>query len=46
MIFLENKDMDDVLAKLAVARIHLAKVYCNLILEQDMAQQRHRPSGK
>ncbi|KGL98198.1 Protein phosphatase 1 regulatory subunit 36, partial [Charadrius vociferus] len=46
MIFLENKDMDDVLAKLAVARIHLAKVYCNLVLERGMAQQRHRPSGK
>ncbi|KAM6392967.1 protein phosphatase 1 regulatory subunit 36 [Pluvialis apricaria] len=46
MIFLEKKDMDDVLAKLVVARIHLAKVYCNLILERGTAQQRHMPSGK
>ncbi|NXN65047.1 PPR36 phosphatase, partial [Himantopus himantopus] len=46
MIFLEKKEMDDVLAKLAVSRIHLAKVYCNLILERGMAQQRHMPSGK
>ncbi|KFQ74881.1 Protein phosphatase 1 regulatory subunit 36, partial [Phoenicopterus ruber ruber] len=46
MIFLEKKEMDDMLAKLAVARIHLAKVYCNLILERGMAQQRHMPGGK
>ncbi|KFV93974.1 Protein phosphatase 1 regulatory subunit 36, partial [Fulmarus glacialis] len=46
MIFLEKKEMDDVLAKLAVARIHLAKVYCNRILGQGMAQQHHMPTGK
>nr|XP_047936626.1 protein phosphatase 1 regulatory subunit 36 isoform X4 [Anser cygnoides] len=46
MIFLENKEMDDVLAKLAVARIHLAKVYSNFILGRGMAQQSHSPSGK
>ncbi|XP_009500413.2 protein phosphatase 1 regulatory subunit 36 [Phalacrocorax carbo] len=47
MIILEKKDMDDVLAKLAVARIHLAKVYCKLILGRGgMAQQHHMPSGK
>ncbi|CAN0189197.1 unnamed protein product [Bubo scandiacus] len=34
------------LAKLAVARIHLATVYCNLILRRGMAQQYHMPSGK
>ncbi|XP_066854566.1 protein phosphatase 1 regulatory subunit 36 isoform X2 [Anser cygnoides] len=46
MIFLENKEMDDVLAKLAVARIHLAKVYSNFIFGRGMAQQSHSPSGK
>ncbi|KAM9239166.1 LOW QUALITY PROTEIN: protein phosphatase 1 regulatory subunit 36 [Leptosomus discolor] len=46
MIFLEKKEMDDVLAKLAATRIHLAKVYCNLILGQGMAQQHPMPSGK
>ncbi|KAK4822691.1 hypothetical protein QYF61_019560, partial [Mycteria americana] len=46
MIFLEKKEMDDVLAKLAVARIHLAKAYCNLILGGGMAEQLHMPSGK
>ncbi|NXG85634.1 PPR36 phosphatase, partial [Stercorarius parasiticus] len=46
MIFLEKKEMDDVLAKLAVARIHLAMVYCNFILERGMACQRHTPGGK
>ncbi|NXH67994.1 PPR36 phosphatase, partial [Hydrobates tethys] len=46
MIFLEKKEMDDVLAKLAVARIRLAKVYCNLILGRGMAQQHHMPTGK
>lgn len=46
MIFLEKKEMDDVLAKLAVARIHLAKVYSHLILERGMAQQHRMPSGK
>ncbi|NXQ83260.1 PPR36 phosphatase, partial [Nyctibius grandis] len=45
-ILLGKKEKDDVLAKLAVARIHLAKVYCNLILQRGMAQQRHMPSGK
>ncbi|KFQ82755.1 Protein phosphatase 1 regulatory subunit 36, partial [Phaethon lepturus] len=46
MIFLEKKEMDDVLSKLAVARIHLAKVYCNLILKRGMAWQHHMPGGK
>ena len=46
MIFLENKEMDDVLAKLAVSRIHLAKVYTNFILGRGMAQQSNSPSGK
>lgn len=46
MIFFEKKEMDDVLAKLAVARIHLAKMYCNLILGRGMAQQCHMPSAK
>ncbi|KAM7110187.1 protein phosphatase 1 regulatory subunit 36 [Ciconia maguari] len=46
MIFLEKKEMDHVLAKLAVARIHLAKAYCNLILGRGMAEQLHMPSGK
>ncbi|NXH13088.1 PPR36 phosphatase, partial [Bucco capensis] len=46
MIFLENKEMDDVLVKLAGARIHLAKVYSKLVLGQGMAQQHHMTSGK
>lgn len=47
MIFLEKKEMDDVLAKLAMARIHLAKVYCSLILGRGgMAQRCHVPGGK
>ncbi|KFV92948.1 Protein phosphatase 1 regulatory subunit 36, partial [Eurypyga helias] len=46
MIFVEKKEMDEVLVKLAVARIHLAKVYANLTLEQGMAQQQHKPGGK
>ncbi|NWU55959.1 PPR36 phosphatase, partial [Dromas ardeola] len=46
MIFLEKKEMDDVLAKLAVARIHLATVYCKFILERGMARQRHMHGGK
>ncbi|NXN49082.1 PPR36 phosphatase, partial [Rynchops niger] len=46
MILLEKKEMDDVLAKLAVARIHLAMVYSNFILERVMARQRHMPGGK
>ncbi|NXJ69786.1 PPR36 phosphatase, partial [Rostratula benghalensis] len=46
MIFVEKKEMDNVLAKLVVARIHLAKVYCNLILERVIARQRHVPSGR
>ncbi|KFV60111.1 Protein phosphatase 1 regulatory subunit 36, partial [Tyto alba] len=46
MIFLKNKEMDNVLAKLAVAKIHLAKVYCNLILRGGTAQQHHMPHGK
>ncbi|NXW40296.1 PPR36 phosphatase, partial [Nyctiprogne leucopyga] len=45
-IFLENREMDDVLAKLQVARIHLAKMYGNLLLQRGMAEQRHKPSGK
>ncbi|NXT02064.1 PPR36 phosphatase, partial [Jacana jacana] len=46
MIFVEKKEMDDVLAKLVMARIHLAKVYCKLILERGMARQRPVPSGR
>ncbi|NXP55997.1 PPR36 phosphatase, partial [Heliornis fulica] len=46
MIFVEMKEMDNVLAKLAVARIHLAKAYSNLLLGRGMAQQHHRPSGR
>ncbi|NWW47540.1 PPR36 phosphatase, partial [Pedionomus torquatus] len=46
MIYVEKKEMDDVMANLVVARIHLAKVYCNLILEQGMARQCHMPSGR
>ncbi|NXY77946.1 PPR36 phosphatase, partial [Glareola pratincola] len=46
VIFLEKKEMDDVLAKLAVARIHLAMVYCNFILERGMARQSHMRGGK
>uniref|UniRef100_A0A8C3KKN7 Protein phosphatase 1 regulatory subunit 36 n=1 Tax=Calidris pygmaea TaxID=425635 RepID=A0A8C3KKN7_9CHAR len=46
MIFVEKKEMDNVLAKLVVARIHLAKVYSNLILERGMAWQHHVPSGR
>ncbi|NXJ00034.1 PPR36 phosphatase, partial [Psophia crepitans] len=46
MIFVKMKEMDDVLAKLAVARIRLAKAYSNLILERGTAQQHHTPSGK
>ncbi|KAM9291431.1 LOW QUALITY PROTEIN: protein phosphatase 1 regulatory subunit 36 [Morus bassanus] len=46
MIILEKKEMDDVLAKLAEARIHFAKVYCKLILGRGgTAQQCHMPSG-
>ncbi|OXB59806.1 hypothetical protein ASZ78_008907 [Callipepla squamata] len=39
VIFLENKEMDDVLAKLAVAKIYLAKVYSNLVLGGGIAPQ-------
>ncbi|NXN46060.1 PPR36 phosphatase, partial [Rhinoptilus africanus] len=46
VIFLEKKETDDALAKLAVARIHLATVYCNFILERGMARQRHMRGGK
>ncbi|NXS51819.1 PPR36 phosphatase, partial [Brachypteracias leptosomus] len=46
MIFLGQTEMDDVLARLAVARIHLAKVYCNAVLGRDVAQQHHVPSAK
>ncbi|NXI37816.1 PPR36 phosphatase, partial [Galbula dea] len=46
MIFLEKKEMDEVLAKLAVARIHLAKVYSNCVLGGGMAQHHHMPSGR
>jgi len=46
MIFLEKEEMDDVLAKLAVARIHLAKVYSKLILGRGTAQQRWVPGAK
>ncbi|NXJ75314.1 PPR36 phosphatase, partial [Trogon melanurus] len=43
MIFLEKKEMDTMLAELAVARIHLAKVYCNFTLAPHTAQQ---PGGR
>uniref|UniRef100_A0A8C9FFA8 Protein phosphatase 1 regulatory subunit 36 n=1 Tax=Pavo cristatus TaxID=9049 RepID=A0A8C9FFA8_PAVCR len=46
VIFLENKEMDDVLAKLAVAKIYLAKVYSNLVLERGKAQQSRTSRGK
>ncbi|NXI57284.1 PPR36 phosphatase, partial [Chloroceryle aenea] len=46
VIILENKEMDDVLAKLTVARIHFAKVYCKLLFGRGMAQQHHVPSRK
>ncbi|NXX19542.1 PPR36 phosphatase, partial [Podargus strigoides] len=46
VIFLKEKEMDDMLVKLAVARSHLAKVYCNLILERGMAQHYHIPGEK
>ncbi|OXB75683.1 UNVERIFIED_CONTAM: hypothetical protein H355_015377, partial [Colinus virginianus] len=39
VIFLDNKEMDDVLAKLAVAKIYLAKVYSNLVLGKGIAPQ-------
>ncbi|XP_069639363.1 protein phosphatase 1 regulatory subunit 36 isoform X2 [Haliaeetus albicilla] len=45
MIFLDKKEMADVSAKLAAARIHLAKAYSNLVLGGGMAQQCHMPSG-
>ncbi|NXJ07242.1 PPR36 phosphatase, partial [Odontophorus gujanensis] len=46
VIFLENKEMDDVLAKLAVAKIYLAKVYSNLVLGRGIAPQSHTSHGK
>ncbi|XP_074885762.1 protein phosphatase 1 regulatory subunit 36 isoform X5 [Buteo buteo] len=45
MIFLDEKEMDDLLAKLAAARIHLAKAYSNLVLGEGMAQQCHMSRG-
>ncbi|XP_072193967.1 protein phosphatase 1 regulatory subunit 36 [Excalfactoria chinensis] len=39
VIYLENNETDDVLAKLAVAKIYLAKVYGNLVLERGTARQ-------
>lgn len=38
--------MADVLTKLGVARIHLAKAYSNLVLGGGMAQQCHMCSGR
>ncbi|NXT81044.1 PPR36 phosphatase, partial [Zapornia atra] len=46
LIFTEEEEMDNMSVKLAVARIRLAKVYSNLILEQGMAQQHRVPGGK
>ncbi|XP_021258265.1 protein phosphatase 1 regulatory subunit 36 [Numida meleagris] len=46
VIFLENKEMDDLLAKLVVAKIYLAKVYSNLVLGRGIAQQSHTSRGK
>lgn len=46
MIFLDEKEMDDLLAKLAAARIHLAKAYSNLVLGGGMAQQCHMSRGR
>ncbi|NXC38041.1 PPR36 phosphatase, partial [Penelope pileata] len=47
MLFLEMDDeMDNVLAKLAVARIYLAKVYSNFVLWRGVEQQRHTSCGK
>ncbi|XP_015721192.1 protein phosphatase 1 regulatory subunit 36 [Coturnix japonica] len=38
VIYLENNETDDVLAKLAVAKIYLAKVYGSLVLEKGTAR--------
>uniref|UniRef100_A0A8B9Q5W2 Protein phosphatase 1 regulatory subunit 36 n=1 Tax=Apteryx owenii TaxID=8824 RepID=A0A8B9Q5W2_APTOW len=46
VVLLKEKEMDDVLAKLEVARIHLAKLYCNLILGEGMAEHHHMSCGK
>ncbi|XP_062433857.1 protein phosphatase 1 regulatory subunit 36 [Rhea pennata] len=46
IVLLEEKEMDNVLAKLEVARIHLAKLYCNLILGEGMAEHYHMSCGK
>ncbi|NWI63077.1 PPR36 phosphatase, partial [Todus mexicanus] len=46
VIFLENKEMDDVLAKLSAARIHLAKVYGNVFLKRRMELNRRVPGEK
>ncbi|NXK78168.1 PPR36 phosphatase, partial [Amazona guildingii] len=43
MISFEKTEMDNVLEKLAMSRIHLARLYCNLMLGRHMAQQ---SSGK
>ncbi|XP_009673874.1 protein phosphatase 1 regulatory subunit 36 isoform X1 [Struthio camelus] len=42
----EKKEKEYVLAKLEVARIHLAKVYCDLILGEGMAEHHHMSCGK
>ncbi|XP_057272098.1 protein phosphatase 1 regulatory subunit 36 isoform X1 [Pezoporus wallicus] len=42
MISFEKTEMDNVLEKLAMSRIHLAKAYCNLILGRRVAQQSSR----
>uniref|UniRef100_A0A8C4KJ53 Uncharacterized protein n=1 Tax=Dromaius novaehollandiae TaxID=8790 RepID=A0A8C4KJ53_DRONO len=41
IVFLEEKELDDVLAKLEAARIRLAKLYCNLILGEGMVEHHH-----
>ncbi|KAM4665688.1 protein phosphatase 1 regulatory subunit 36 isoform 3-T6 [Amazona ochrocephala] len=42
MISFEKTEMDNVLEKLAMSRIHLARLYCNLMLGRHMAQQSSR----
>ncbi|KAM8807984.1 protein phosphatase 1 regulatory subunit 36 [Eudromia elegans] len=46
IVLVEEKEMDDVLAKLEVTRTHLAKLYCNLILGEGMAEHHHMSCGK
>ncbi|XP_074852463.1 protein phosphatase 1 regulatory subunit 36 isoform X2 [Carettochelys insculpta] len=43
---LDQKELEETLAKLAGAKKHLAKVYCILILGLGMAEQHHMACGK